>query len=188
MNNICLQRNLHKHFRSFFFFLKLQYCFAIYQHESATGIHLFPILNPSPSSLPVPSLCVVPVHPVSCIEPGLATCFIHDIIHVSMPFSQIIPPSPSSTESKRLFYTSVSLLLSRIQSYCYHLSKFHMYALVYCIYVFPSGLLHFNQMFVAFRCHGSIRDLSPIFPPRTCDHVYIFRLLQLPQLTPFIDM
>ena len=28
-----------------------------------------------------------------------------------MPFSQIIPPSPSPTESKSLFYTSVSLLL-----------------------------------------------------------------------------
>ena len=27
-----------------------------------------------------------------------------------MPFSQIIPPSPSSTESKSLFYTFVSLL------------------------------------------------------------------------------
>ena len=51
-------------------------------------------------------------------------------------------PSPSPTESKRLFYTSVSLLLSRIQGYCYHLSKFHIYALVYCIGVFLSGLLH----------------------------------------------
>ena len=28
-------------------------------------------------------------------------------------------------------YTSVSLLLSRTQGYCYHLSKFHIYALVY---------------------------------------------------------
>ena len=48
-----------------------------------------------------------------------------------MPFSQIIPPSPS--ESKSAFYTSVSLLLSRIQGYHFHLSKFHIYALVYCI-------------------------------------------------------
>ena len=87
-------------------------------------------LLPPPSPYPPSgsSQCTSPRHPVSCIEPGLATRFIYDIMHISMPFSQIILPSPTPTESKRLFYTSVSLLLSRIQGYCYHLSKFHIYA------------------------------------------------------------
>jgi len=127
-------------FLNYLFFYFLFYLF----------IYLFLMCSPSWTLLPPPSRyhpsglsqCTSPKHPVSCIEPGLASRFIHDIIHVSMPFSQIIPPSPSPTESKRLFYTSVSLLLSRLQGYRYHLSKFHKYALVYCIGVFLSGLLH----------------------------------------------
>ena len=89
-----------------------------------------------------PSQCTSPKHRVSCLEPRLAIHFLPDSIHVSMPFSQIVPPCPSPTESKSLFYTSVSLLLSCIQGYHYHLSKFHIYVLVYCIGDFLSGLLH----------------------------------------------
>ena len=91
---------------------------------------------PSPYHPSGSSQCTSPKHPVSCIKPGLASHFIHDILHVSMLFSQIFPPSPSPSESIRLFYTLLSLLLSHTQGYCYHLSKFHIYALVYCIGVF----------------------------------------------------
>ena len=39
---------------------------------------------PSPYHPSGTSQCTSPKQPVSCIEPGLATCFIHDILHVSV--------------------------------------------------------------------------------------------------------
>ena len=96
--------------------ITLQYCigFAIHQHESTTGIHVFPIMNPPPSSLPVPFLWVVPVHQpqASYIKPRLTICFLYDIKR----FNAILPKHPTLSLSHRVqktvLYICVSFALS----------------------------------------------------------------------------
>ena len=108
-------------------------------------LHVFPIPIPLPASLSTRSLWVFPVHQVralvSSIQPGLVISFTLDNIHVLMLFSRNIPPSPSPSESKSLFCTSVSFSVLHIV-YHYCLSKSHMYVLVCCNVLYLSGLLH----------------------------------------------
>ena len=97
--------------------IALQYCSGFCHTLTwiSHGFTCIPHPYPPPTSLSTQSLWVFPVHQVralvSCIQLGLVICFTLDNIHVSMLFSWNIPPSPSPTESKSLFCTSVSLFL-----------------------------------------------------------------------------
>ena len=85
-----------------YLFFTLQYCisFAIHWHESTMSVHEFPNMKP-PSHLPPHIISLDHPH-----APAPSTLY-HALNldwwffpHLIMPFSHIIPPSPSPTESK----------------------------------------------------------------------------------------
>ena len=86
-----------------------------------------PLPPPSPSHPCGSSQCNSPEHPVSCIKPGLAIRFTYDILHVSMPFSQVIPPLPSCRDQKTVLYICVSFAVSHTGlSFPIFLNSIHM--------------------------------------------------------------
>ena len=98
-----------------FYFKNLQYCisFAKYRNESATGIPVFPILNLPPSSLPIPSLWVVPVY-----QPQ-ASSIVHrtwtgDSFHTwyYTCFNAILPNLPTLSLSRRVHKTDLYISVS----------------------------------------------------------------------------
>ena len=96
-------------------------------HELATGFHV----SPSHSEAPPASLLALSLGcpSVPCLTHRACILVIyltHGNVHVSMLFSQVIPPSPYPTESKSLSFTSVSPFLPCMQDHQGCLSKFHM--------------------------------------------------------------
>ena len=125
-----------------------------------------PLPPPSPQHPSGSSPCTSPKHAVSCIRHRLVIRFLHDSIHVSMPFSQIIPPSASPSESQSPPYTSVSFSLSCIQGHHCHLSKFHICVsiLYWCfsfwltsLCIIGSSFIHLSLSFPS----GSVVKNSP---------------------------
>ena len=71
--------------------------------------------------------------------------FIHISVYMSIPVSQFIPPAPHHFPplvSIHLFSTSVSLFLPCKLVHLYHISRFHIYALMYNIFFSLSDLVH----------------------------------------------
>ena len=66
----------------FIYFFTLQYCigFAIHWHESATGVHELPNMNPPPTSHPTSFLRIIPVH-----QPQ-ASCILHPSSDIDWQF------------------------------------------------------------------------------------------------------
>ena len=108
------------YFFKILFYLTLQYCigFAIYQNESATGIHAFPILNPPPTSLPIPSLWVVPAHQPQASSTVHQT-WTGDSFHIwyYTYFNAILPNHPTLSLSHRVQKTVLYISISFAVSY-----------------------------------------------------------------------
>ena len=101
-----------------FFYFTILYWFAIHQHESTIGVHVFPILNPPPTSIPMPSLWVILGHQsrASCL---MRWTWTGDSFHIwyYTCFNAIVPNHSTLAFSHRVqktvLYISVSFAVSR---------------------------------------------------------------------------
>ena len=111
----CLRHTRFRIFLTFYLFILLYNIVLVLPYINMNPPRVYtcspswtPLPPPSPYHPSGSSQCTSPKLPVSCIKPGLVIHFLYDIIHVLMPFSQIIQPSLSHRVQKTVVYICVS--------------------------------------------------------------------------------
>ena len=109
-------------------------CTCVSKHEPPSHLppHIISLDHPGE---PAPRI----LYPALNVDWRFVSYMIVYMFQCHSPKSSHPLPLPQSPKVRS---THLCLLLFRIQGHHYHLSKFHIYVLVYCIGVFLSGLLH----------------------------------------------
>ena len=147
--------------------------FTVHWHESGSDVHV----SPSWTSLPTPSLWVVPVHQlwVPCLIHGTWTShlFTFGNIHVSVLFSQIHPLSPP-TESKSVLSICFSCrLLYRV------VVQFSSVQLLSRVWHFATPWTAAHQASLPItnsQCLPKLMSIKSVMP---CNHLILCRPLLL---------
>ena len=109
-------------------------CTCVPHPEPSSHVPPHPILQGHPSA-PAPST----LYPASNLDWQFVSHMILYMFQCHSPKSSHPHPLPQSPKDCSIH---LCLFLSHIQGYHYHLSKFHIYVLLYCTGVLLSGLLH----------------------------------------------
>ena len=126
----------HIEFENISVFFYLIYLFCIFNPNTKPPSHLpLHTISLGHPSAPAPNI----LYPASNLDWRFVSYMILYMFQCHSPKLSHPLPLP---QSPKVCYIHVSPLLSCIQGYRYHLSKFHIYVLIYCIGVFLSGLLH----------------------------------------------